>query len=532
MRPRLGDWLAPFKAESPYAGISAHESLFVRDLGPRLLVMFAVLIYAFHYGSFSMQRFTAFEQPGFDLGIFDQGIWLLSRFKEPFVTIMGLNLFGDHASYILLFFVPLYWIHASAQWLLGAQTLALATAAIPVYLLAKRFLGNPWLAVLPALAFLLNPALGWLNLENFHPDSFEVLLALLAFYCLVERRWRAYFVSLALLLLVKEDVAFLVVPLGIYTAVRYHRRNGLLIVYAGVLWFIVTVFFLGPLFSHDSAGSLDAFRIPFGGWKGLFDTAVTEPWAVLGSMLTSDKIKYVVQLLAPLFFLPLLSVETLLILPTLFFNLLSTFSYQYDIRYHYTSLIIPLLAWSSLAFLGRLRDRGTQRALVVLVLLAAVFSAYVWGPAAWSRQAPADYDANAAQVLALKEAVAMIPPGAVVSSRSRISSHLVYRDRIYDFPTPFYAQYYGNDSMDKHRLPEADQVQYVLDLPDHLSDVGAHIFTSLQQSEGFRVIYDKQGVVLLKKETRTTVSQDSNTGTDLFAPIYNKSPMAGLAVAG
>jgi hypothetical protein len=75
-------------------------------------------------------------------------------------------------------------------------------------------------------------------------------------------------------------------------------------------------------------------------------------------------------------------------------------------------------------------------------------------------------------------------------------------------------------------------VQYVLDLPDHLSDVGAHIFTSLQQSEGFRVIYDKQGVVLLKKETRTTVSQDSNTGTDLFAPIYNKSPMAGLAVAG
>ena len=51
-------------------------------------------------------RFDAFQQPGFDLGIFDQGIWLLSRFKSPFVTIMGLNLFGDHASYILLLLRP------------------------------------------------------------------------------------------------------------------------------------------------------------------------------------------------------------------------------------------------------------------------------------------------------------------------------------------------------------------------------------------------------------------------------------------
>jgi hypothetical protein len=40
-------------------------------------------------------RFGTF---GFDLGIFDQGVWLLSRFQDPFVTIRGLPLFGDHAS--------------------------------------------------------------------------------------------------------------------------------------------------------------------------------------------------------------------------------------------------------------------------------------------------------------------------------------------------------------------------------------------------------------------------------------------------
>ena len=43
----------------------------------------------------------------FDVGLYDQGIWLLSRFDAPFVTLMGRNMFGDHASLILLFVAPL-----------------------------------------------------------------------------------------------------------------------------------------------------------------------------------------------------------------------------------------------------------------------------------------------------------------------------------------------------------------------------------------------------------------------------------------
>ena len=70
------------------------------------------------------------------MGIFDQGVWLLSRFHAPFVTVMGRNLFGDHTSFILLLAVPLYWIWPHAQTLLVLQTCLLAAAAIPIYLLA------------------------------------------------------------------------------------------------------------------------------------------------------------------------------------------------------------------------------------------------------------------------------------------------------------------------------------------------------------------------------------------------------------
>jgi uncharacterized membrane protein len=457
-----------------------------------------MLLYACYYGTASLDRFEAFQAPGFDLGIFDQGIWLLSRFKEPFITIMGLNLFGDHASYILLALVPLYWIWPAAQLLLIVQTLALCLAAAPVFLLARRALRSSWLALLPAIGFLLTPALGWLNLENFHPDSFEVPLVLFALYFMTERRWRAYLVMVLLLLSVKEDVPFLVVPLGIYVALRHDRRMGLITAYTGAIWFIVTVFFLGPFLSGASAGSLDAFRVPFGGLLGLISTALRSPWEVAEYMLSAAKIKYLIQLLTPVFFLPLLTAGSLIALPAILFNLLSTFSYQANIRYHYTSLIIPVFAWAAVLYTGRVKDPGSRKALAFAVLLASLFAAYAWGPSQWSREPARFYDPQSAEARAAAEAVALIPDDAVVSARSRLATHLTHRERVYDFPTPFAASYWGDASLDGERLPAADDVEFVLEVPDRLSGTAAEVFPRLGE-EGFREIFSREGVVLLQR---------------------------------
>jgi Predicted membrane protein (DUF2079) len=103
-------------------------------------------------------RFGTF---GFDLGIFDQGVWLLSRFRDPFVTIRGLPLFGDHASYILVLIAPLYWIGANPRLLLLLQVVALAIPAASVYLIGIRRLGSPLAGLSVAAAYLAFPALQW-----------------------------------------------------------------------------------------------------------------------------------------------------------------------------------------------------------------------------------------------------------------------------------------------------------------------------------------------------------------------------------
>ena len=66
-------------------------------------------------GWIRQDRFATFS---FDLGIYDQAVWLLSRFHDPFVTVRGLEFFGHHVNPILLLFVPFYWLGAGPLFLL------------------------------------------------------------------------------------------------------------------------------------------------------------------------------------------------------------------------------------------------------------------------------------------------------------------------------------------------------------------------------------------------------------------------------
>jgi uncharacterized membrane protein len=455
-------------------------------------------LYAAWFSFWSIRKFDAFQAPGFDMGIYDQALWLLSRFKEPFVTILGLNVFGDHGTFILIFLVPLYWIAPHAETLLVVQALALAVGAVPAYLLGRMVLRNAWLALIPAFAYLITPALGWLNLENFHPDSFEVPLLLFAFYFMARSRWRPYFVMVTLLLMVKEDVPLLLVPLGIYIALTRNRKVGVATAIIAAAWLLLELFVIQPAFSGTAAGGLDAWRIPFGGVGGFLATLFKRPWEVVSYMLTTEKVLYLFQLFTPVLFLPLLSWRSLVVAPVIAFNLASTFWYQSNLHYHYTSLIIPSLLALALLALERFRRLNTRRMLAVAMLLATVGSAYLWGPMPKSRD-PAYYpDTSNAQAIACEEAISRIPADAVVAAGDKFSSHLTHREQIYTFPTPFSATYWGDDSQKGQRLDVADEVEWVVDIPEILPEATLAVIERLP-GEGFVPDFEEAGVILWKR---------------------------------
>ncbi len=103
---------------------------------PQVFLAGAVLIWTWYFTVRSLNIHHALGTATYDSALYDQGMWLLSQFDAPFVTLMGRNLFGDHTSFVLLFLVPLYWIAPGAWIMFTAQSAAIAAGAIPVFLYA------------------------------------------------------------------------------------------------------------------------------------------------------------------------------------------------------------------------------------------------------------------------------------------------------------------------------------------------------------------------------------------------------------
>jgi uncharacterized membrane protein len=464
---------------------------------PWVVLSLLVLAYVVGFTFWSARVHADFRTYTFDIGIFDQGVWLLSRFHDPFVTVRGLNLFADHSSFILLLVVPLYWLWDSPVVLLVTQTLAIGLAAIPLFLLARDLLESAWLGVAVAAVFLLNPAVEWTNLENFHPDSYELLFLAAALYFMVKQRWRWFLAFIALLLLVKEDVPLLVVPLGIYVGLRYKTRVGYYLALAAAVWLALDLFVIMPRFGEG--GSVYWGRIPFGGPTGLLKTAFRDPQTVFAYVTQPERVDYVIILLSTLAFLPLLSPFVLVVAGTIAFNVLSTHGYQHVIKYHYSTLIVPTLIVAAVFAIARFDTLRSRAKLVGVVLVATVVSAYLLGPLPLSRAPGPAVTVNAPRNEAILEAMDLLPEDAVVSAHYSIVPHIAHRQGIYDWPNPFRAQYWGDASKEGQRLPAADDVEYAVLIPGRIDAKHRRLYLDLKADSD--VVFSREGIEVLRVRT-------------------------------
>jgi hypothetical protein len=196
-------------------------------------------------------------------------------------------------------------------------------------------------------------------------------------------------------------------------------------------------------------------------------------------------------------------------LPSLLFNLLSTFGYQYWLEYHYTSPLVPIATAATVFALTRFRRSHLQLAAAALVLLGSLHGANQWGPHDWSDKPAFQADPDSPEARAARRALDLIPSEAVVSSRFNYSPHLAHRRAVYDFPNPWVANYWADDSLKGQRLPQAADVEYVIEYPAHLTPPADGAYAQLP-SEGFRLIFEESGVELWQRETPAVPAE----GTD------------------
>jgi uncharacterized membrane protein len=462
---------------------------------PHLPVAALIVAYGVRFSLLSVSVHDGYGTPAYDMGVFDQGIWLLSRFHAPFVTIMGRNLFGDHTSFILVLVVPLYWIYPHAQLLLVLQSCLLAGAAIPIYLLARRWVGSTVCATALAATYLLNPALQNGNLEQFHPEAFLVFSVAVAIYAAVESRPRLLAVAVVASLLVKEDTALLMIPLGLWVAWRRNRRWGLWIVvgaaaYLLVAYKLVIGTILGTAAFYNN-------RIPFGGFGGSLRTLVRHPGRWWDYVQQDKRPWYVWQLAFSVGWGFLIAPEIALIgIGTLAENTLSTFPYMHQILYHYSLPLVPVLALGTVYGVAHLATPRRRQVATAIVTVCALWACVLWGLAPFSRQTYPHWDPSSPQVAAINTVERALPANAVVSAYYPYVSHLDHRTRIYLWPTPFRAEYWDRFESEGQRLPFADQIQYLM-LPTDLSGPDAAVFASIAKQ--FRVVKQAGDVAVYQR---------------------------------
>src|SRR5215467_8718221 len=335
---------------SALKGFDIHRQLWVAWI---LLILF-VLVYTLEMSHQAVLRYDTFKATAFDLGNMDQVLWNTIHGRLFLFTNQAIDWYGPptrlavHFEPIILPLSLLYVFGADPRILLVFQTIVLALGAVPVFLLARKYLPElPLLATFMVLAYLIAPALLGLNIFDFHPLSLVTPLLLYAILALTYKRYGWFLVACILAAACKEDVPLDIAMLGILVIWRYKLpRLGITLLIGGLLWSSLAFFVIIPHFFPGAQHNNFIYRYDLlGSSPGeLILNLLFHPWLLFTTFVTAGRIFYLAGLLRSSGFLALLAPEWLLAaLPSLAENMLSSDPVVYNGVYHYNAPIIPFI---------------------------------------------------------------------------------------------------------------------------------------------------------------------------------------------
>ncbi|HEV8116735.1 MAG TPA: DUF2079 domain-containing protein, partial [Acidimicrobiales bacterium] len=162
--------MAVASASRPVTKVARASSADLERLGPPAVLAALVALYAGVFGHLTWRQHVNWRSLGFDTGIYDQGMWLLSQGRDPFMTIRGMDYWGHHVALIGYLSAPVYWLGGGVEVITVIHTAWVAAGAIPLWLLARdRWAPTGsegarswrWVALAAPAAYLLHPAVNW-----------------------------------------------------------------------------------------------------------------------------------------------------------------------------------------------------------------------------------------------------------------------------------------------------------------------------------------------------------------------------------
>lgn len=310
-----------------------------------LLVAAATLFYIIWF-SYYTTIWHLSGRSGYDLAIEDNILWNIVHGGHFFHAAPTLGPTGSHfrrhATLIAYLLAPFYAIHQSAEMVLILQSMLQGLAAVPLFLFARRRLGDA-AGCLIAILYLFQPALQESNLFEAHYVKFGPLPFFTTLWLLDSGRSRWALAAACVTLGTREDVATWVVLLGAWGVfMDRSRRTSVIITALACVYVAVVKFLIMPSLAggQDELAFMYQQLIPQGkeSFAWAIVTVFSNPAYFVRSLLEMEKLIYFLQIMVPLAFIPLTrKIGWFALIPGIVYSLMET---QYhalvDIHFQYS----------------------------------------------------------------------------------------------------------------------------------------------------------------------------------------------------
>ncbi len=435
----------------------------------------------------SSVRHALFQSNAYDLGWFDQMVYLISRGQPPIVSFADYHLLGDHAAVIFYPMALLYWLYADVHWLLALQALALALGMPLLWLLGRQAGLSERQGLTLAIAYLLYPLVFNVNLYDFHPEVLALPGLLAAVWAARAQRLPLFIACLLFILSCKAVLALTVAALGLWLlGWEQRRRCGAIALALGTTWFILTTQVIIPAFSGEEVAAVGRYDYLGDSVLQVMLNLLLKPGLVWGRVFSLGTLEYLALLALPLLWglRPRHLAPLVAALPALGLNLLSTHDSQRNLVLQYSVPILPFLLLAVLSAWSAGRVQWPRRWIVawsLLGFLALAKYGYFWTV---YLQELDTWSANRA-------AIAQIQTSGPVIAPAKLAPHLTHRSRL-QLPRP------------ELELATLTEYRYVLldqrhpgfaSSPEAVAAIAAHLATE----PSFIPRYQRDGVILYEQ---------------------------------
>lgn len=358
-----------------------------RRWGPVSLVVAGAAGYAVYMSIHTLWMHGRFQTYGYDLGQYENIFWSTLHGHPlrdaPLGGVENWSELGYHADLSTFFFLPFYAIKPGGPALLVLQSCTLGLGAIPIYRFASRRIPRGYACVL-ALAYLFYAPLHGLQFYDFHMQPMASTFVLFVIDFVDAKRYWLCALAFVVAIGCREDVSIGLAILGAFLLMSgYRPRAGLVMAAVATVYFVLIRFVIMPKFGGGWFQNIYKDLMPEGAknYGGVIATLISNPAYVFTTLLTADKLRYALQILIPVAFLPLR--RSYLAVSLVHGSLLTLLSTQYpatiDIGFQYSANFIPYIFPAAALAIAALGEPERRRAALAGLVIGTLLCCVQWG---------------------------------------------------------------------------------------------------------------------------------------------------------